>query len=304
MKKLTMLLLTLCMTVSLAVPASAAGPIEYTFDGADEPEYGKATSIEVVHTRDNGERKNADISKNAALIPPGFGTPTADLPGSGEYLTPNLAPEAKAGTGAVINGSMSAAAVVPPAAGSAVFASSSGGSSITVPPSGSGGSVYQPGSSSLTTTTKPTATDASTFTDVTEDLYYKGGYLGRLEIPVLDLSVKIYEGTGSSTLAKGVGHFEDTSIWGGNVCLASHNRGTNNYFGKIHTLDAGDEITLTTKLGTKTYEVTTVSKVSETDRSGLEETGESYLTLYTCVRDQRDLRYCVRAIEVSSHDPA
>ncbi len=159
-------------------------------------------------------------------------------------------------------------------------------------------SVYQPGSSSLTTTTKPTATDASTFTSVTEDLYYKGGYLGRLEIPTIDLSVKVYQGTGSSTLAKGTGHFEETSIWGGNVCLAAHNRGTNNYFGKIHTLDAGDRISLTTKLGTKTYEVTTVSKVSETDRSGLEETGESCLTLYTCVRDQRDLRYCVRAVEV------
>ena len=183
---------------------------------------------------------------------------------------------------------------LPPAAGSAVFAPSGG----TAPSSGSGGAVYQPGSSSISTTTKPTATDAATFTEVTEDLYYKGGHLGRLEIPVLDLSVKIYEGTGSSTLAKGVGHFEDTSIWGSNVCLAAHNRGANNYFGKIHTLDTGDRITLTTKLGTKTYEVTAVSKVSETDRSGLEETGESCLTLYTCVRDQRDLRYCVRAVEV------
>ena len=286
----------LILSVLAALTLTAhAGALEYTMEAPDSPNYGKATSIEVVHTRDNGERKNADISKNAALIPPGFGTLTADLPGSGEYLTPNLAPEAKAGTGAVINGSLSAATVLPPASGSAVFAPSGGGTAV--PPS-SGSAVYQPGSSSLTTTTRPTATDASTFTDVTEDLYYKGGYLGRLEIPVLDLSVKIYEGTGSSTLAKGVGHFEDTSIWGSNVCLAAHNRGANNYFGQIHTLDAGDRITLTTKLGTKTYEVTTVSKVSETDRSGLEETGESCLTLYTCVRDQRDLRYCVRAVEV------
>lgn len=286
----------LILSVLAALVLTAhAGALEYTMEAPDGPNYGKATSIEVVHTRDNGERKNADISKNAALIPPGFGTPTADLPGSGEYLTPNLAPEAKAGTGTVINGSLSAATVVPPSAGSAVFASSGGGTAV--PPS-SGSGVYQPGSSSLTTTTRPTATDASTFTEVTEDLYYKGGHLGRLEIPVLDLSVKIYEGTGSSTLAKGVGHFEDTSIWGSNVCLAAHNRGANNYFGQIHTLDAGDRITLTTKLGTKTYEVTTVSKVSETDRSGLEETGESCLTLYTCVRDQRDLRYCVRAAEV------
>ena len=289
-------LLILSVLAALVLTAHA-GALEYTMEAPDGPNYGKATSIEVVHTRDNGERKNADISKNAALVPPGFGTPTADLPGSGEYLTPNLAPEAKAGTGAVINGSLSATTVLPPSSGSAVFAPSGGGTAVP-PSSGSGGSVYQPGSSSLTTTTKPTATDASTFTDVTEDLYYKGGHLGRLEIPVLDLSVKIYEGTGSSTLAKGVGHFEDTSIWGSNVCLAAHNRGANNYFGQIHTLDAGDRITLTTKLGTKTYEVTTVSKVSETDRSGLEETGESCLTLYTCVRDQRDLRYCVRAIEV------
>lgn len=293
MKKI--LILTVLTALALTAYAEA---LEYNIDPPPGTDYGKATSIEVVHTRDNGERKNEDISKNAALIPPGFGTPTADLPGSGEYLTPNLAPEAKAGTGGVINGSFSAVTVAPPDAGSAVFTSSSGGGSITVPPSGSGGSVYQSGSSNLTTTTRPTVTDAVTYTGVTEDLYYKGGYLGRLEIPVLDLSVKIYEGTGSSTLAKGVGHFEDTSIWGGNVCLASHNRGTNNYFGKIHTLEAGDEITLTTKLGTKTYEVTTVSKVSETDRSGLEETGESCLTLYTCVRDQRDLRYCVRAVEV------
>ena len=292
MKKL--FLLTLLVALVLTAYAEA---LEYNIEPPAGANYGKATSIEVVHTRDNGERKNTDISKNAALIPPGFGTPTADLPGSGDYLTPNLAPEAKAGTGAVINGSMSAAVVLPPASGSAVFAPSGGGTAVP-PSSGSGGAVYQPGSSSLTTTTKPTASNTVTFTDVTDDLYYKGGYLGRLEIPVLDLSVKIYEGTGSSTLAKGVGHFEDTSIWGGNVCLASHNRGTNNYFGKIHTLDAGDRITLTTKLGTKTYEVTTVSKVSETDRSGLEESGESCLTLYTCVRDQRDLRYCVRAIEV------
>ncbi len=199
MKKL--FLLTLLVALVLTAYAEA---LEYNIEPPAGANYGKATSIEVVHTRDNGERKNTDISKNAALIPPGFGTPTADLPGSGDYLTPNLAPEAKAGTGAVINGSMSVTVVLPPASGSAVFAPSGGGTAVP-PSSGSGGSVYQPGSSSLTTTTKPTATDAATFTEVTEDLYYKGGHLGRLEIPVLDLSVKIYEGTGSSTLAKGRG---------------------------------------------------------------------------------------------------
>lgn len=36
--------------------------------------------------------KNEDISKNAALIPPSFGSPSADALGTGTYLTPNLAP--------------------------------------------------------------------------------------------------------------------------------------------------------------------------------------------------------------------
>lgn len=288
------LFLTILTVLALSVYAEA---LEYSFDAPAGANYGKATSIEVVQTRDNGERKNTDISKNAALIPPGFGTPTADLPGSGEYLTPNLAPEAKAGVGTAVNGTMSAGTVLPPASGSVVFAPSGSGGTI-VPSGGTGGSVYQPGSSTLTTTTKPTESNAVTYTDVTDDLYYKGGHLGRLEIPAIDLSVKVYQGTGSSTLAKGVGHFEETSIWGGNIGLAAHNRGANNYFGKIHTLNAGDRITLTTMLGTKTYKVTTVSKVSETDRSSLEETGENCLTLYTCVRDERDFRWCVRAVEV------
>lgn len=102
------------------------------------------------------------------------------------------------------------------------------------------------------------------YTYVTDDLYYSGGYLGTLKISAIGLSVKIYQGTGSSTLAKGAGHFTDTSIWDGTVALAGHNRGVNNHFGKIHTLEIGDKITLTTKLGTRTYKVTSVSKVSET----------------------------------------
>ena len=135
------------------------------------------------------------------------------------------------------------------------------------------------------------------FTDVTSELYYINGSLGKIEIPTLGLSVRIYQGTDSKTLAKGVGHFEDTSIWEGNVCLAAHNRGANSYFGQIHTLNIGDKITLTTKLGTRTYKVTDVSKVSETDRSGLADASENLLTLYTCVRNQRDQRWCVTAVE-------
>ena len=224
MKKIITLCLSLCMTATLAAPAYA---LEYSIDAPNDYDFGKDTSIEVIHTADGGAMRNEDVSKNAALIPPVFGSESMNALHTGEYLTPNLAPRTLPTAGAVISGSGD---VVTP--GSTVI----------------GGNGYQP---------------AVLFTDVTSELYYRNASLGKLEIPMLDLSVRIYQGTDSKTLAKGVGHFEDTSIWEGNVCLAAHNRGTNSYFGQIHTLNIGDKITLTTKLGTRTYKVTDVSKVRD-----------------------------------------
>ena len=36
----------------------------------------------------------------------------------------------------------------------------------------------------------------------------------------------------SATLKKGIGHFEDSSIWDGNAAFCAHNRGANSYFGR------------------------------------------------------------------------
>ena len=261
MKKILTFALAVSMMASLAASASA---LEYSIAPPKDFDFGRDTSIEVIHTADGGAMKNADMSKNAALIPPVFGSESMNALHTGEYLTPNLAPGGIPASGAVIGGS--AAGVVTP------------GSTVN------GGSGYQP---------------AVLFTEMTSDLYYKNGSLGRLEIPALDLSVRIYQGTDSKTLAKGVGHFEDTSIWNGNVCLAAHNRGSNSYFGQIHTLDIGDKITLTTKLGKRTYAVTSVNKISELDNSLLSPTAENCITLFTCVRNQSAYRWAVRAVEVS-----
>ncbi len=287
-KKLTMLLLALCMMASTMATAYAAEPLEYTIDGAGDPEYGKATSIEVVHTPGGGTMKNEDVSKNAALAPPTFGSYSADTLHTGTPLTPNLAPGYQPTSGAIINGS--AGVIQPPAMGGSMGTDSGSGS------------VYVPGSSSVTVTNPGSASGG--YTAVTDDLYYSGGHLGgghlgTLKIPAIGLSVKIYQGTDSAALKKGAGHFEDTSIWDGNVALAAHNRGVNNHFGEIHTLEVGDTITLTTRLGTRTYEVTSVSKVSETDRSALAASTTNMITLYTCVRDQRDQRWCVQGVEIS-----
>ena len=267
MKKLKTLISTmlcLCAMCALALPAHA---LEYNISAPGDPEYGKPTSFEPVVTADGGAMKNEDVSKSAALIPPGFGSPTSYMLNTGEYLTPNLVPSQMAGAGQV-NGSV--AVVTPPGSGST-------GSSIT------------------DTSTSPSTTPG--FTAVTSALYYSDGSLGTLKIPSIGLTVKVFEGTGSAPLLKGAGHFEGTSIWDGNVPVAGHNRGVRNDFGKIHTLKTGDIITFTTKLGTRTYAVTGVEKVSVNDVSGLEPTAANMISLYTCVMDQPAYRWCVTAVE-------
>lgn len=144
----------------------------------------------------------------------------------------------------------------------------------------------------------PTSGSFTGYTEVTDGLRYPDGSLGTLTIPRLGVCVPIFEGTDSATLKKGAGHFEGASIWDGNCCLAGHNRGVNAIFGQLHTLNVGDIITLTTLLGTRTYAVTGVEKVAETDTSGLASTVGNQITLYTCVRDQPAYRWCVKGVEI------
>ena len=273
--------------------APAAGALEYAIDTPDNTNYGKPTSIEVPITADGGAAKNEDISKNAAKIPPLFGSGASNTLNTGSYLTPNLVPGMQP-SGGTVNGS-NAAIVLPPSAGGAVTGST--GSSGTI----SNGTTSSGGNSSITGSNFSTSTQPNTssgFTKVTSDMYYSNGHLGTLKIPAIDLSVKIYEGTDSDTLHKGVGHFEDSSIWSGNVALAGHNRGTMQPFNKLHKLEVGDEVTLKTKLGTRTYKVVSVSKIDYDDRSGLAVTRENRLTLYTCVQDESEYRWCVVCTEI------
>ena len=89
MKRVISTCLTLCLSAALALPASA---LDYSIDAPGNPDYGDPTSIEVVQTVNGGAMKNEDVSKNTALIPPSFGSPSADALGTGTYLTHDLAP--------------------------------------------------------------------------------------------------------------------------------------------------------------------------------------------------------------------
>ena len=268
MKTVISTMLCLCAMCALALPAHA---LEYNINGPAAPEYGKATSVEPVVTADRGEMPNVDMSRNAAMIPPIFGSACAYTLNTGTPLTPNLAPGYMLGDGAVITGSDGI---------------------IIFPPDLSGllpsGTAAYP-SASVTT---------MGYTEVTSDLYYSGGYLAVLKIPSQNVNVKVYQGTDGDTLYRGAGHFENTSIWNGNVAVAAHNRGVNFYFAKIHTLNVGDTVILTTRLGTRTYAVTGVNKISVYDNSGLRTSGTDMLTLYTCVSDHPEYRWCVTAAAV------
>ncbi len=255
-KRLAMLLAVCCLTAGMSVPASA---LEYTFDAPNTGVFGTPTSDETLYVT-TGTPANSDRSKNAAYIPPAFGSPTSYTLNAGELLTPNLVDQGYSYVG--------------------------GTGGTTVAPPALSGSTYVEGG----TTTN------SKYTAVTSDLYYSGGHIGTLKISAIDLTVKVYQGTDSDTLKKGAGHFESTSFFNGNTALAAHNRGVVNHFGKIHTLDLGDEIKLTTKLGARTYEVYSVAKIAYDDLSVLNDSNENIITLITCVRDQPEYRWCVRAI--------
>lgn len=256
-KHLSTLLAVCCMLTAFSMPASA---LEYTISAPDAGLFGTPTSDETIYVT-TAEPVNTDRSKNAVYIPPAFGSPTSYTLNAGELLTPNLV---KRNTVSGVIRSTGDVTVMPPSYTSSV-------------------------------TTGGTTTATTGYTELTSDLYYSDGHIGTLKIPSISLTVKVYEGTDSAALKKGAGHFKDTSVWDGNVAIAGHNRGVNNHFGKIHTLSIGDEITWTTKLGSRTYEVFSVAKISVDDLSVLNSSGENIITLVTCVKDQPEYRWCVQA---------
>lgn len=251
------------LAITTLTPALA---VEYKIDAPDAGLFASPTSVEQVTVVGGGvtEQSNIDRSKNVAMIPPPFGSPESYQAGTGTVLIPQTSSVAASTTTA-----------------------------------GNSGSVYYPPAESTSSGTSAVTVSSSNKFTLPDGLYYSDGSLGLLKIPVLGLSVKVYEDESLESLAKGAGHFKSTSCWDGNVGLAGHNRGVASHFGEIHTLEIGDTITYTTRLGTRTYEVFYVGQIEETDFSRLDRSNENMITLITCVRDVLNMRWCVQAREVS-----
>jgi len=155
------------------------------------------------------------------------------------------------------------------------------------------------GSAAIPSTPQLTVPSAPAYTSV-EGMAYKDGSIGTRSIPSLGISVKVWEGETSASMAKGVAHYSSTSAWAGNVGLCGHNRGARYNIGSIKNLKQGDVISYTTMYGTRTYRVTEVKIIANTDWSYLQATSDDRVTITTCLADHPESRVMVQAVQASS----
>ena len=122
--------------------------------------------------------------------------------------------------------------------------------------------------------------------------------IGTIKIPIFNLIAPVAEGTTDEIMNQYVGHFENTSLWDGNIGLAAHNRGYPvNYFANIKDLQIGDEIIYETENRTRTYLVNEITIIEDTDWSYLQITEDNRITLITCVENEPSYRRCIQGIE-------
>ena len=135
-------------------------------------------------------------------------------------------------------------------------------------------------------------------TDKTNVVQYQSYDIWKLEIPKIELSANIAEGTDEDILNKYIGHFEETSKKNGNIGLAAHNRGYEvNYFSRLKELEIGDEVIYVIGNNKRYYKVSSINIIDDTDWSNLRSTKDNRITLITCLENEPEKRRCIQAIE-------
>lgn len=272
-KNLYGLALSALLMMALSTNALAA---EYTFETTAPQDYYKSTSYEDVYgSQYNYGGKNVVDYQIPELE---YGLQSTTMTGVMERaILPGLQQSVATGGGG--------------------YGVSGGGPITVLVEAGSNGTTATP-STSTTTTTTPTA-QQPTYTSV-EGMAYTDGSIGTVKIPSLGIDMKVWEGETDTSMKKGLGHYSSTSAWDGNVGVCGHNRGTKYAIGSIKDLKQGDTITYTTIYGTRTYQVTLVKIISNTDWSYLQSTSDNRITLTTCLADHPESRVVLQAVQVSS----
>jgi sortase A len=109
----------------------------------------------------------------------------------------------------------------------------------------------------------------------------EGDLIGRIEIPRLQISTVVFEGTNDNVLRIGVGHLAGSPLPGeqGNVVLAAHR---DSYFRALRNIRKQDVIDVVTPSGTKQYRVDSLAIVTPDHTEVLGPTPGATLTLVTC----------------------
>ncbi len=111
-----------------------------------------------------------------------------------------------------------------------------------------------------------------------------GEAIGTILIPRFDLDAVVIEGTGTSDLERGPGHYPETPFPGqpGTVAIAGHRTTYLAPFRNIDSLVAGDEITLKMPYGTFVYTVRRHEIVSPDDVGIIDPVGYNQLVITAC----------------------
>ncbi len=195
---------------------------------------------------------------------------------------------------AILPGLQQSAATVE---GSGSYGNSGGGPITVLTVAGESSATAAPAVSSAPITSAATPAYQQPAYTSAKGMERSDGSIGTVRIPKLGISMKLWEGETTASMNKGLGHYSSTSAWNGNVGMCGHNRGAKYVIGSIKDLKGGDVITYTTNYGTRSYAVTTVKKISTTDWSYLQSTGDNRITLTTCVANDASHRWVVQAVE-------
>ena len=112
----------------------------------------------------------------------------------------------------------------------------------------------------------------------------KGDSIARLEIPAIDVTEYVVEGTDVDSLRKGPGHYPETPLPGaaGTTAIAGHRTTYGAPFRHIDELDRGDRIIVDMPDGRFVYRVQRTRIVDDQDLSVLEPAGYRRLMLSAC----------------------
>ena len=95
-----------------------------------------------------------------------------------------------------------------------------------------------------------------------------------------------------------IGHFAESALWDGNVAFCAHNRDYKYDFRNLKNIKKGDKVIYETRFGTRTYTVSVIKAINETDWTDITTSDErNKLTMVTCIENEPTKRLLVQAVQ-------